>query len=543
MKRVRATKICAFLSLLLCIQLCVCSVVLPVQAEDLEDDYTQAEKMQRQVELGSGLRGAMRMAVTGESGWAQFLAPLNNTEFQLRMILSGDEISAQMYAVKNETETAQTEIYKDTDNWYMKTGLLLDSVLSLPARGDLISSLTDARTQGNPSFDSFMLRFLLKSMGYGNLQADSMKTLVQTWMENYAAPMEVYQGEAGTQMRFAYEIPAEDVKREIMDLLVLLTSSDDHAALQTALRDLMTQEQADLLLNPDMQWYIEDVLQALPLSGDITYTREVTMQGQEKFSEIYLPLEIQDGTWTELTIQTVSNHTTYLLSGPGQVLSWMPESMGKDHYRGSISLERQGADSYALTYDVTTSTERSVDEEDYHHETITYVMLVSPDEEHAQQDADYVTFDPIELQLRFHYYSKESKRSATTLDVTLSGLIPGGRMQAAAKFRTTTPWEITAMEHAGSISLAQKTTEERLEIAQDMLANLFYTLSDMDSAKMAETGTLTDLPDRNETEPAGEEDLSDEVDDTEQLRDDPDIIQIEIKPQSVQMDEKTEGNG
>ncbi|MBQ9308554.1 MAG: hypothetical protein IJ229_11560, partial [Clostridia bacterium] len=82
-------------------------------AEDLLDDYTQAEKMERQIALGSGLRGALKVAVTGEESLAAMLSPLNDAEFQMRLIRTTDKLDAQIYAVKEEKETAQTEIFMD----------------------------------------------------------------------------------------------------------------------------------------------------------------------------------------------------------------------------------------------------------------------------------------------------------------------------------------------------------------------------------------------------------------------------------------------
>ena len=94
-------------------------------AELADEDYTQEEKFLQQLSLGSGLRGAMKFAVAGESGLAQLLLPLNDAEFQLRSIRSGDEFSCELYADKNGVESAQTEIYRDKQNWYLKTELLL----------------------------------------------------------------------------------------------------------------------------------------------------------------------------------------------------------------------------------------------------------------------------------------------------------------------------------------------------------------------------------------------------------------------------------
>ena len=139
--------------------------------------------MLRQYELGSGLRGAMKFAVTGESGLASMLSPLNDAEFQIRSILSGKTMSTQLYAVKNDTETAQTEICRMDGQWYLKTSLLLDSTLSLPDRGDLLSTLSSSETLGNPSFYSFILSFL--SADPALWKGVNIDASVNKWLEAY----------------------------------------------------------------------------------------------------------------------------------------------------------------------------------------------------------------------------------------------------------------------------------------------------------------------------------------------------------------------
>ena len=436
-------------------------------AELADEDYTQEEKFLQQLSLGSGLRGAMKFAVAGESSLAQLLLPLNDAEFQLRSIRSGDEFSCELYAEKNGVETAQTEIYRDSQNWYLKTALLLGSTLSLPNGGDLLSSLTSSETSGNPSMYSFILKFLRSQPAIWDQTIAS--TSVLSWFETYAQEPRVISENNGNVMRFQYVIPASallsGMKNTMHDLLA-------DTIFQAKLKSMLTNEQAALLLNPDLMWYFDQVIDRLPLTGNAVFERTVTMQGTEVSSHVVLPVYEPKNAVNQFEILVEEGQTSFLLSGPEMDITWVPET----ETAGIIRFMRSGQDSAAVRYQFSSDISTNVDADDFHHQTMNYSLKLEEDDT-TDLSGDWISFDPIEIQMRLHYYSKSAKRSATTLDVTLAGLIPGGRIQAAAKFRTTTPWEFTRMDTSGSISLDSKSSEERIEILSDIFANLLMSLS------------------------------------------------------------------
>lgn len=474
-----------FVSLVLCFAL-VLSVSV---AESMDDDVSQQEKMLRQYELGSGLRGAMKFAVTGESGLASMLSPLNDAEFQIRSILSGKTMSTQLYAVKNDTETAQTEICRMDGQWYLKTSLLLDSTLSLPDRGDLLSTLSSSETLGNPSFYSFILSFL--SADPALWKGVNIDASVNKWLEAYVQKPVLINEDNETRMKFQYIVPAADL---LSGIKVAMHQMLSDVELQKKLGTLMTEEQKALLLNPEMSWYLDSVIDSIPLTGTGTFERIVTMQGTEVSSHIQIPVVEPKNAWKVLDITTADGQTVYELTGEERRLTWKPTA----ERSGIIEYASAQSDSIAVMYDISMNSESSVDAEDYHHETTTYILKLSPSES-SDDSTEWLDFDPIEIQTRFHFYSKSAKRSATTLEVTLAGLIPGGRIQAAAKFRTTTPWEITLMDTSSHISLENKTSAERIEIGSDILANLLMSLRQLDPAPAeTESPEMTTVPEEQE---------------------------------------------
>lgn len=501
-----------FASLILCMML----MMNVAFSESLEDDYTQSEKMQRQYELGSGLIGAMKFAVAGQSGLAQLLAPLNDTEIQARSILSGNEMSTQFYAVKNGTETAQTEIYRNADSWFVKTSLLLGSTLSLTDKGDLLSTLTSSETNGNPSLYSFMLHFL--SADTSLWKGMSIESAVNSWLENYVQNPMVIQEDNETRMRFQYIIPSADLLNGIK---VALHNILGDAAARKKITTLMTAEQAEVLLNPDLEWYLDSVIEKIPLSGTAVFERTVTMQGTEVSSHIQLPVYEPKGIWNLLEISTVMERTVYTLSGEHMTLSWEPESEN----RGVVSYKTENNPSISVLYDLSSKFETSTDAEDYHHETTTYILKLT-EKETEDASVEWLNFDPVEIQMRLHYYSKSAKRSATTLEITLAGIIPGGRIQAAAKFRTTTPWDISKMDIDNSISIDGKTSEERLEIGQDILANLLMSLEKLEPQAVEETATAADI-EENEAPSEPIEDGEEGADDATAAEPDTEMVTTE----------------
>ncbi len=471
-------------------------------AEELTEEYSQPEKMYRQIELGSGLRGAMKVAVTGDTQWAALLSPLNDAEFQMRMICSGKEMDAQLYAVKNELEDAHTEIYKNEDHYYLRSSLLMDSVLSLPFSGDLISSITSTMTQGNPSYLSFILKLLFAGDDMFKSASSGISTQLRAWIESFTGEPEVTSGQQGTRMLFSYDIEPEELKKE---LKVLVNYVSHDAELVKMLNETMTEEQANLIMNTQWSWYIDQLIDSLPLSEGIRLSRLVSMQGEEIEASMYLPLADPENRWKSLEIRT--NETCYILKGDYETLEWRPEDQNEDHLKGTLLMQGT-TQPFCVAYELTKDTEKTSDAEDYHHETITYTFRIAPDWDMLPPEADhdeYLKFDPIEAQLRLHYYSKSAKRAATTLDVTLAGLIPGGRIQAAAKFRTSTPWELTHMDIKQTIPLEKTPMDERIQIAEDLLANLLVRLDTMKPADDAEE--QTELATASDMAPAETEDV------------------------------------
>ena len=62
----------------LCMALCLALVFTSATA--MAAEYTLAEKWQRQVAFGNGVKGTINLNVSGEAEWAQLLSPLNGTE-------------------------------------------------------------------------------------------------------------------------------------------------------------------------------------------------------------------------------------------------------------------------------------------------------------------------------------------------------------------------------------------------------------------------------------------------------------------------------
>ena len=103
-------------------------------------DLTLREKALNQL-FKSGLRGAMKLIVSGDGEWAQTLAPVSGLMLQFRAISGGDEGEFEIYAENNGAQAAFTHLYHDKDSLLVKTDMLLDTVLRMPYAGDWYSGL------------------------------------------------------------------------------------------------------------------------------------------------------------------------------------------------------------------------------------------------------------------------------------------------------------------------------------------------------------------------------------------------------------------
>lgn len=272
-------------------------LMLASSAALASDDYTVAEKLFKQLWAGSGFSGAITVSFdtptlrTKHSIQADvdyiYVRPteLGQAEHRLELRLeNGPSASVQL------TEDAlafQSDLL--SPDWYV---LRADRQGDLSAVEQALQSGADAALgqTGMPEIARTALLLAARLGGSEDVQAalEPYKTRVDVWIEGYRQDALLGKLDDGTTtMEVNYRVSPAAVKAQVKQMTLDLLSDTQ---LLAALADAMGEEAAGLYLNPALQsWYFEAV-DALPLSDDLTISRTFSLKGDTLNLSLSLPL-------------------------------------------------------------------------------------------------------------------------------------------------------------------------------------------------------------------------------------------------------------
>ena len=410
----------------LCLLLAVLLAMLCPLGALAAREYTLPEKMRQQLQLSS-LNGSAKLLVEGDGDWVKDLEPFANQLINFYYTENDGQTGIELYAKPEEDAKAgRTVIYGNGTDVFLKSDLLIDTVLRLPVRGDWLSTLTRTGEGQNPSFYS-VLPALLQAGEDWDAATESLRAAIEIRLDRYADTPRTMTKNGETLMEITYTIPADQIPVEMKSLLPVLFAD---GALLEKLRPLMSEEQAAVYLSPNLQWYYERLIDGLQLEAPVTMRRSFNTLGESRETELHLPLTGM-GEWTELTMLTSGDASTYTLSSDLRQLSCtlleQVTSEGSSHWRGVFLLEQPEAQAWDVAFDIVSLLTTSTDEEKVDHEVTTLTVKLEPAPDAAERNA--LLFDPAQIRLRLHYHSKGSVTNSTTLDVTWDAVLPGGQRQ------------------------------------------------------------------------------------------------------------------
>ncbi len=473
--------------------LCLLLAVPCAIAEEGESDYTLPEKFWKQVELGSGLKGVAKAATSGDGAMVLLFSPLNNTEFQFESILSDGKLECEVYTVKNEIEGGRTLLFSDQNRFYLNSTLLLGTTYSLPLNGDLITSLTSSHP-GEPTLLSALFRILrgeTDESGVWDTSMERFRKELQTWLDSYASSPVLSSSDAQSTLFFQYTIP-EKALREQLQKLVMEMMADP--SLLTLMRRRMDDAQKEAYLGNEVLEKDLDMILQMQFSGDIRITRTVTLQGQEIDMTMVLPFAQNPLKIREIQFHRSTTTDWTILTDDAQFelhFSELRQTGDSSAFAGTFRQVLTGSiPAFSLSFDLSSTTIRNIDDESVHHEYNTLQFTLQNDLSHLSEEdstrADYATVPTIQGTFQTHFSSKAAKRAATTLDVSLDLNLPGGRFQAAAKMKTVTPWELKNPTVEESVDMSTMSVSQRIGILRDLLSSAYLDLSLMDLEKTLE---------------------------------------------------------
>ena len=467
-------------------------------------DYTVGDKLLRQLQAGSGFSGTLTVESTAVAGKeSEAITTLKPLVFACDYIYLRPDTNAStpgesrltMALADGDTQTGIMEVALRAGDFYLKSSLLGDGWFALPGAGVLaataeqgaagvastaqptadVATVAPAETAASASGLASILQPLTAQASLPGLETfaaglalqlhdldsakwatsfDSYLTKIDLWIEAYRQNAKLGKAEDGTTtMEVSYRIPAAAMKAQLKQMVLDLLNDQP---LLTALKAVVSEDNAARYLNPDRQEYYFYAIDELPLNGEMTIDRTVSLKGDTIALSMSLPLyDSQGGASTVAydrhkgsgdlpdtnTIRFTGDRTTLQLDY--QTYNTLT---GTSVYQGTLLRQPTGTETYevgaadapaadatkTLSVAFTLSSQQGSTTGDDGKQTQTgdYSLTLSPDytpgvadeEAAAPTDAQkqqYIAFEPLDIHLTTAYASGQAKNASTTVTAGL----------------------------------------------------------------------------------------------------------------------------
>lgn len=294
-----------FLSLTLALMLLVS--VAGATSVSSTTDYTTAGKLLKQLQAGSGFTGTITVEIAAkeEGGLSTskpivlgvdyiYVRPDGVREDEHRAditLMDGDAaLSAAHLQVKNRSLNVQADVV--SPDWYA----FGDTGVEAAAAGAIAQAQQEALNQtGIPTMAAFAMQ-LYAGLSDGTDFSESLQnytTRIDLWIEGYRQNTVLGKLEDGTTtMEVQYTVSPAAIKAEAKQLVFDLLNDQ---TLLPLLQQKLGDEMAMLYLNPNLQSWYFSAIDALPIAGDLTIARTVSLKGDTLALHIAMPLYDQQG--------------------------------------------------------------------------------------------------------------------------------------------------------------------------------------------------------------------------------------------------------
>jgi len=467
--------------------------VLPALHAGAESALVQ--KMDKQMKAGSGLNGTVTLS--GISG-------LNSLSLDVQYVLQKAQ-SQLMISLKNgQEELIKTSVYQQDDKAVIDAGLASRKLYSLTGGWEAFAGLISGSslTAGQPSITSLVIDMLLSSdetkddTSLANAAAPYF-TKVELWMQGFAdSPALEKDANGASIMKVAYSIPAAALKAEIKQLLVDLLADEK---LLPLLWGKMTKEQADLYLNPALQDFYFQAVDALPLEGAVTMNRSVTTTGQHIETAIVLPmssdgsglknvtymlktaeggditnikLDMQDGS-LEFSMQAAAqvqadtaSYQGMIRYLPGEVPNWQVDSTTPKYTGKALS----------VTYKAGITTKLTVDADGKNNELYALAIELAPDWSYLAQEptdeikAQYILSEPANITASAALLSGQARNASISIQAQLRYISGAVDWKLDVQGKTTPPWAFEPVDVNTAEDLASLNADQLNGLLMEILA-------------------------------------------------------------------------
>ena len=190
--------------------------------------YTLPEKMERQLQVGSGLKGSLVIRTNADAEMNPLIHSIRNTMFEIRGIqYEGNQHYYIYQAGEKETLNALTEICRMNGRYYLRSDFLDGGCMLLPKMDHLINAALKAEGE-NPSVLPDLLRAVLGSKTENDLNMDSLERTVEMWINTFSTGSTVQSGEGSPRLSQTFNIPVNEVCNALTEVITLISSSENY---------------------------------------------------------------------------------------------------------------------------------------------------------------------------------------------------------------------------------------------------------------------------------------------------------------------------
>lgn len=412
--------------------------------------YTLPEKMERQLQVGSGLKGSFVVHTNADSGLNPLVHSFRNAEFEVRGIQSEGNKHYYIYQQgENEAMNALTEYCTAGEKQYLRSDFLEGAGYLLPDPDHLINKWLKSEGE-NPSVFPDLLRTVLNGNEEENPGTESLERQIETWISSFSTDSSLQTGDGLPRLTQTFRIPVSEMYNTITDIIRTISSSETYMGY---FREILSKEQIDTYLNPDLGYFYIDAMNQLDMDGEILFSRTVSTLGELIQSSLVLPTDPGRTGYSSVTLENNETRKSVFLSGPrGMLYLELPidfdlkaENYEKENIRFVlVDNENEEAKNVALRIVLSKKSEKYENSEEGRiHENENYSIQISRDTEglpEAVTDDLIPDMASAEAEINIHYSSKPQLSSPTTLE--FSCRIKHGEFDfdLEGSVKTASPW-------------------------------------------------------------------------------------------------------
>ncbi len=464
--------------------------------------YTLPEKMERQLQVGSGLKGSFVIRANADAELSPVVHALQNAAFEIRGIQSEGNSHYYIYqAGENEAMSALTEICTADGKAYLRSDFLEDVYL-LPTADSLINAWFHSEAGENPSVFPDLLRMMLKGAEDEGMTTDALERQLEVWINAFSTDSSVVTEDGAPRLTQTFKIPVEEMYAITAEIVKIIGSNENTLSW---FKNFLSQEQTDVYLNPNLGYYYIEAMKQLNLEGDIEFSRTVSTLGELIENSMVLPLDPEKTGYRTAVFRNDEEKKSIFFTGPrGTLFLELPaefdlneENLENQDIRFVLTDNTEGTvQNVALKILLNKKGEKTEAAEDGRlHERETWTLAMRRDTENLPEGVTEEMIPDmasVDASIEIHYTSKTQLSSPTTLEIRCRVQQGKYDFDLEGQLKTSSPWVFSpfsienAQESLKTLDNLQALKDEWVKTADEKLTRT-ATVEDAEDPEAAET--------------------------------------------------------